>query len=77
MKLQDLVTLVFKNDEGVVKNLEITVAKLIDGSLDEFYDLLEESEPCTSSSCNNESQNFCDCPEKFLGFELVELTFNK
>lgn len=73
MKLEDNVTLVFKNTYGKEAKITITVKDLIENTSDDFYEWLDDSEPCTSASCNNESQNFCDCGSEFGDYEIYEL----
>lgn len=71
MKLDDKVTLVFKDDKGGIKEIVLTVRDAMEKSLDEIYDYLESE--CTSSSCNNESQNFCDCGSIYDDYYLIEV----
>ena len=73
MKLEDNVTIVFKNTEGKEAKITITVKDLLENTSDDFYEWLDDSEPCTSASCNNESQNFCDCGSEFEDYEICEL----
>jgi hypothetical protein len=77
MKLTDKVKIVFKNPDNLTKELAITVNQLLDYSKDDLYDILEESEPCNSSSCNNESQSFCDCVTLFEDYEIFEVLVNE
>ena len=71
MKLESKVTLVFKNKEGDKKELILTVKDMLERCLDEFYEDLEGE--CTSSGCNNESQNFCDCGADYEDYEITEV----
>lgn len=71
----DSVTLVFKNGYNFAE-LNITVDQLINKTAEDFYDMLEEEHPCTSASCNNESQNFCDCGTRYDNYEIVEVVYN-
>lgn len=71
MKLTDEVRIIFENPEGLKKELTMTVDKLLDSTRDDLHDMLEE--PCTSSGCNNESQNFCDCGGSFDDYVIVEV----
>lgn len=73
MKLEDNVIIVFKNTEGEKANITITVKQLLENTCDDFYEWLDDSEPCTSASCNNESQNFCDCGSSFEDYEICEV----
>lgn len=73
MKLDDEVKIIFKNDEGKTAEITITVNQLLDKTRDDFHEMLDDSEPCTSASCNNESQNFCDCGSSFEDYEIVEV----
>jgi len=76
MKLEEQVKIVFKNDEGKTIEMEITVKQLLENTSDDFYEWLDDSENCTSSSCNNESQNFCDCGSQFEDYKVFEVLFN-
>ena len=71
MKLHEDITLVFKNDAGLTKELTITALQLIDKTLEDLYEMLEDD--CNCSSCNNESQNFCDCGAEYEDYELYEI----
>lgn len=73
MKLTDKVQLIFKNPEGKKATLTITVSQLLEYNSDRFYDLLDEQHSCTSASCNNEYQNFCDCQSDYDDYEIVEV----
>lgn len=73
MKLEDNVIIVFKNTEGEKANITITVKQLLENTSDDFHEWLDDSEPCTSASCNNESQNFCDCGSSFEDYEICEV----
>jgi len=73
MKLEDNVTIVFKNTQGEKAQITITVKDLLENTSDDFYEMLDDSEPCTSASCNNESQNFCDCGSSFEDYEICEV----
>jgi hypothetical protein len=73
MKLEDYVKIVFKNTEGKKADITVTVKQLLENTSDDFYEWLDDSEPCTSASCNNESQNFCDCGSSFEDYEICEI----
>lgn len=73
MTLKDKVKIVFKNEAGLKKNFTITVNQLIDYSRVDLHELLEASNPCTSSGCNNESNNFCDCAPEFEDYYIDEI----
>lgn len=73
MKLKDYVKIIFKNDNGEKAELEITVKQLLDKTTDDILDLLCDSDTCTSASCNNESQNFCDCGSIYEDYKIVEV----
>jgi len=73
MKFEDKIKLVFKNSEGEKVDLEITVKEMLERNLDDFYEDLESGESCNSSSCNNESQNFCDCGGVYEDYEFFEI----
>ena len=71
MKLKAKVTLIFKNKEGKKKELVLTVKDMLERTLEDFYEDLESE--CTSSGCNNESQNFCDCGAEYEDYEITEV----
>lgn len=73
MKLTEEVKIIFKNSEGQKEEITITVDKLLESTKDDLYDLLEETRPCTFASCNNESQNFCDCSGGFEDYVIDEV----
>jgi len=73
MELQSKVTLIFMNKEGNKKELELTVKDMLERCLEDFYEDLEND--CTSSGCNNESQNFCDCGTQYEDYEIKEVIF--
>lgn len=74
MKLDDeVIILLFKNNEGETTVITLTIDQLLDKTRDDLYEMLDNSEPCTCSSCNNESQNFCDCGSKYEDYEIVEV----
>jgi hypothetical protein len=73
MKLEDYVKIVFINTEGKKADITVTVKQLLENTSDDFYEWLDDSEPCTSASCNNESQNFCDCGSSFEDYEICEI----
>jgi hypothetical protein len=75
MNLENEVKIVFKNDEGKTKEITVTVKQLLENTTDDFYEWLDDTEPCTSASCNNESQNFCDCGSSFEDYEISEVLF--
>lgn len=74
MKLKAKVTLIFKNKEGDKKELILTVKDMLERTLEDFYEDLEPE--CTSVSCNNESQNFCDCGAVYEDYEIDEVLEN-
>jgi len=71
MKLDSKITLVFKNKEGHTKDYTMTIKQMLEGTLDDFYEDLEDE--CTNSGCNNESQNFCDCGSSYEDYEIYEV----
>jgi len=73
MKIDDNVTVLFKNTEGKKAEITISVKQLLENTSDDFYEWLDDSEPCTSASCNNESQNFCDCGSSYEDYEIYGL----
>jgi hypothetical protein len=75
--LQNEVNILFRNNHGKTKEITIKVRQLLEKTIDDFQEMLENNEPCVSSSCNNESQNFCDCPPLFEDFEIIGLTIKQ
>ena len=73
MKLDEKVLIVFKNKEGQKEQIQITVYEMLENTTDDFLEMLDE--PCNSSGCNNESQNFCDCGSSFEDYEISEVIF--
>lgn len=74
MSWETEVEIVFKNpNTGEEKTLGASLKELLERSVDDFYEALDDTEPCTSASCNNESQNFCDCGSYFEDFEIVDI----
>lgn len=73
MKLTEEVKIIFKNKEGEKKELILTIDELLDRTKDDLYEMLEDKQPCTSASCNNESQNFCDCGGSFEDYVIDEV----
>ena len=73
MNLENEVKIVFRNDEGKTKEIMVTVRQLLENTTDDFYEWLDDTEPCTSASCNNESQNFCDCGSSFEDYEISSI----
>jgi hypothetical protein len=57
---------------------DIVVYRTLDEILScvDVYDLLAATEPaCNSSSCNNESQNFCDCGGEYGDYEYSKIEY--
>lgn len=77
MELTDKVKIVFSNNSGDKAEIEISINQLIENTIDDFHDMLDNSAPCTSSGCNNESQNFCDCGSIFDEYEITGIDFIK
>lgn len=73
MKLNKTVRIIFKNDTGDIKHISISMEQLLEYTSNDFYEWLDNTSPCTSSSCNNESQNFCDCGGNFEDYEIVDV----
>jgi hypothetical protein len=73
MNLTEEVKIIFKNSVGLKQELTITIDKLLDSTKDDLYEMLEETVPCTSSGCNTEAQNFCDCGENFSDYLIDEV----
>lgn len=76
-RFEDEVKILFVNTEGKKANITITVKQLLENTSDDFYEWLDDSDPCTSASCNNESQNFCDCGSSFEDYEIYGVEFVK
>ena len=70
MKLDELVTILFKDSYGKTAEIQVTVKELLENTEDTFYELLDDTDKCTSSGCNNESQNFCDCGSSFEDYVI-------
>ena len=66
MKLTDEVKIIFINKDGIKKDIEITIDKLLDSTKDDLYELLENTIPCTCSE-------FCECDPNFEGYEVSEM----
>lgn len=73
MKLTTPLILTFKNEEGDTAELESTIEILLQQDMDFIKEQLGEEDYCTSSSCNNESQNFCCCPNIYENYELTDI----
>ena len=73
MSLKREVKILFKNNEGNTAEITITLETLLDKTSDDFFEILEDTIPCTSASCNNESQNFCDCGGNFEDYEIYDV----
>jgi hypothetical protein len=71
MKLETKVTLILTDKEGNKAKIETTFKDLLNTSEEEYFENLDEQ--CTSSSCNNESQNFCDCGSMYEDYEITEV----
>jgi len=75
IKLERKVTILFKDDSDNKAEITITLKELLENSEDVFYEWLDDSESCNSSSCNNESQNFCDCGSPYDDFYICGIKF--
>jgi len=73
MKLDTKVTLIFKNKEGDKQELTITVKQMLEKTVDDFHEYLEDE--CSSGSCYTETQNFCDCGGLYGDYEIDEVVF--
>ena len=60
----------FKNKENDIISRIYHLDDLISMDLESIYENLESE--CTSSSCNTESQNFCDCGCQYEDYELFK-----
>lgn len=72
--LEQTVKILFKDDKGNSAQIEITAKQLIEKCDYDFYEMLCDS-PCTSASCNNENQNFCDCGSEYEDYEICGIEF--
>lgn len=77
MDLEDEVQIIFKNDKGEQKEITVSVNQLLLQTTDDFYEWLDDTEPCISASCNNESQNFCDCGSVYEDYTIIGIKTNK
>lgn len=57
------------------KEVGITLKEFLKYNEEDLSEFLENSYPCTSSSCYNESQNYCDCGGQFEDFEIEKIKF--
>lgn len=71
MKLKTKITLILTDKEGNKAKIETTFKELLNTSEEEYFENLDEQ--CTSSGCNNESQNFCDCGGMYEDYEITEV----
>ena len=71
MKIETEVSLIFKNKEGKKIEIQTTLKHMLERTLEDFYEDLEPE--CKCASCNNESQNFCDCDAVYEDYEIYEL----
>lgn len=71
MKLDTKINLIFTNPTGGQQCFEVDFNYLIDNDTDGIYENLEPE--CTSASCNNESQNFCDCGGILDDYEITAI----
>jgi len=71
MELETKVTLVFKDKENNVIHLKTSLKDMLERNLNDFYEDIKP--PCTCSSCNNESQNFCDCGSAWEDYVIKEV----
>lgn len=71
MKIDENIKIVFEDNSGKTIKITVTVEQLIEKTLDDFYEMLDNTSPCTSASCNTESQNFCDCGSIYEDFEIT------
>jgi len=65
------VEIIFKSRTGEQARIETDLKSLLYSSEEDFFDALEQ--PCTSASCNNESQNFCDCGSNYDDYEITDI----
>lgn len=65
--------LILKNDTDDIKEISLPMVLLINNSLETLIENYETE--CNSSSCNNESQNFCDCGSEYEDFEIYDISF--
>lgn len=75
MDIKTNIELVFENPKGEVKKTIYSFETLLDKTLEDVYEDLEDE--CNSSGCNNESQNFCDCGPQYEDFNIKEFNVLK
>jgi hypothetical protein len=74
MLLTDNVKIVFKHDtDDTTAEITITAKQLLENTTDDFYEMLDDTQPCMSATCNSESQNFCDCDSGYEDYTIVEI----
>lgn len=56
---------VFQNSDGDRLTIESTLNELMQGAETLLENYEEKNFQCQSSTCNSESQNFCDCPSQY------------
>ena len=75
MKLKKYIKVEFMDSQKNKAYITITLKQLVELDEEGIYELLDNSESCTNSGCNNESQNFCDCGSSFEDYEISEIHF--
>ncbi len=71
MKLETKVTLILSDKHGNKAKIKTTFKELLNTIEEEYFENLDEQ--CTSSSCHNESKNFCDCGSMYEDYEITEV----
>ena len=73
MNLDTKINIVFTDNKGGKTELISTLKEMLDNDPEYFFDKLDEDQKCTSSSCNNESQNFCDCGSVYEDYDITDI----
>jgi hypothetical protein len=68
------IKLTFKNKQGDERFFVTDLIWILKNSEEDAIEHMEER--CTESSCNSESQNFCDCPATLDDYELAAIEVN-
>ena len=74
LNLDSDIEILFKNSEGKTAKIGATVKDLLNKTTDDLNELLDETSPCTSASCNNESNNHCDCGSIYEDYQITGIT---
>lgn len=76
MDIKTKVKLILTHEKtGETITIKTTFSEMLNSHPEEYYENLEQ--PCNSSSCYNESQNFCDCGPEFEDYYITGLEIIK